>query len=79
MLAKAQAEGHAARRMFGFAVEAEAVHAKLYQAALAAVKSGNDLAEKEFYLCPICGHIEFGSPPEHCPICKAPAARFTRV
>jgi rubrerythrin len=79
MLEQAQIEGHGARRMFGFAVEAEAVHAKLYALALAAVQSGKDLAESAFYLCPICGHIEFGTPPDRCPICKAPAARFVQL
>lgn len=79
MLEQAQVEGHSAGRMFGFAVEAEAVHAKLYTLALAAVKSGHDLSETAFYLCPICGHIEFGTPPDRCPICKAPAARFVQL
>ncbi len=79
MLEQAEEEGHGARRMFGFAVEAEAVHAKLYRLALAAVKSGKDLAETAFHLCPICGHIELGAPPERCPICKAPAARFVQL
>src|SRR5512143_2937422 len=31
MLQQAETEGHKARRMFGYAVKAEAVHAKLYQ------------------------------------------------
>jgi len=79
MLEQAQAEGHAARRMFGFAVEAEAVHAELYQLALAAVKSGQDLSDTAFYLCPLCGHNELGAAPERCPICKAPAARFVQL
>ena len=79
MLATAEAEGHKAKRMFGYAVEAEEVHAKLYQAALEAVQQGRDLAETKFYLCPVCGHIEFGEPPEQCPICGAKASRFTTI
>ena len=78
MLAQAEAEGHKAKRMFGYAVDAEAVHARLYALALAAVQRGEDLAETEFYLCPVCGHIELGSPPETCPICGAKAAAFVR-
>jgi rubrerythrin len=78
MLAKAEEEGHSARRMFAYAVEAEEVHANLYKQALAAASKGQDLTETEFYLCPICGHIELGSPPEKCPICGAKAARFVR-
>jgi rubrerythrin len=76
MLEQAQAEGHRARIMFGFAVKAEAVHAELYKRALEAVEQGADLAEAKFYLCPVCGHIEFGAPPETCPICGAKKDKF---
>ena len=62
MLEQAEADGHKAKRMFGYAVKAEEVHAKLYQMALEAVKQGKDLNETEFYLCPVCGHIELGAP-----------------
>jgi rubrerythrin len=65
--------------MFGYAVQAEAVHAKLYAVALEAVRQGKDLAEATFYLCPVCGHIEFGEPPETCPICGAKASRYVQV
>jgi rubrerythrin len=79
MVERADAAGHRARRMFALAVKAEAVHSELYGRALEAVKAGHDLAETEFYLCPVCGHIEFGKPPASCPICGAPAARFVLV
>ncbi len=79
MLETAEKEGHKAKRMFKFAVDAEQVHAKLYNMALEAAKRGEDLTETEFYLCPICGHIEFGSPPESCPICGAKAKAFVQV
>ena len=79
MLKTAEADGHKAKRMFGYAVEAEAVHARLYALALAAVQQGKDLTEVGFYLCPVCGHIEFGAPPEACPICGAKASKFVQV
>ena len=79
MLEQAQAEGNRARVMFGFAVKAEAVHAELYKKALEAAAQGADLAEARFYLCPVCGNIEFGVPPEKCPICGTPAAKFVEV
>ena len=68
MLQQAQAEGHKAKRMFGFAVAAEEVHAKIYQIALDAARQGKDLAA-DFYLCPTCGYIEMGKPAKACPIC----------
>ena len=79
MLATAEAEGHKAKRMFGYAVKAEAVHARLYQCALDAVLQGHDLAQASFYLCPVCGHIEMGQPPDACPICAAKGSRFVQV
>ena len=79
MLEQAIEEGHKAKTMFKFAVAAEAVHAELYQRALEAVKDGKDLEEMDFYLCPVCGHIEFGQPPERCPICGAKGAIFAQV
>jgi rubrerythrin len=79
MLQRAVEAGHKAKRMFGYAVEAEAVHAKLYALALEAVQQGKDLAETKFYLCPVCGHIEFGEPPEACPICGTKASKFVQV
>ena len=65
--------------MFGYAVKAEAVHAELYRRALEAVAQGKDLTELKFYLCPVCGHIEFGVPPERCPICKTLGSKFVEV
>lgn len=79
MLEQAEAEAHRAKLMFGYAVKAEAVHAALYGRALEAVAKSQDLAEARFYLCPFCGNIEFGVPPEKCPICGAPGAKFVEV
>ena len=64
--------------MFKYASGAEAVHAKIYAMALEAVKNGEDFSE-EFYLCPVCGHIELGSPPVNCPICGAKGKVFLQV
>ena len=79
MLEQAQADDHAGKRMFALAAKAEEVHAKLYASALEAVKQGKDLTETEFYLCPVCGHIEFGKPTDNCPICGTPADKFTLI
>lgn len=79
MAAQANADNHKAKRMFGYALEAEAVHAKLYTMALEAVKDGKDLEETEFYLCPVCGHIEFGKPSEPCPTCGTKPDKFVLI
>ncbi|PKO22757.1 MAG: rubrerythrin [Chloroflexi bacterium HGW-Chloroflexi-1] len=78
MLAQAEADDHKAKRMFGYAVQAEAVHVKLYKMALEAAKQGKDL-DVEFYLCPVCGYIEIGQPTEACPICKTKPEKVVQI
>ena len=79
MLEQAEKENHKAKRMFKYAVDAEEVHAQLYKLALAAVEAGKDLEETEFYLCPVCGHIEFGKPDDKCPICGTLASKYVKL
>ena len=47
--------------------------------ALAAVEQGKDLSGVDFYLCPVCGNIEMGKPPEACPICGAKKEKFVKM
>jgi rubrerythrin len=79
MFDQAVAENHKAKRMFGYALKVEAVHAKLYKLALAAVEHGKDLDVSEIYICPVCGDIEFGKPTEACPVCGLAADKFVKL
>lgn len=79
MFLLAKQENHRAKTMFNYALQAEEVHAKLYAAALAAVKAGKDLDGAQIYLCPVCGNIEIGKPGAECPICGLPAEKFILV
>lgn len=79
MIEQAAADGHKARRMFNFAARTEEIHARLYRQALEAVAQGKDMEEAEFYLCPVCGHIELGAPPDSCPVCGVKAEKFVLV
>jgi rubrerythrin len=79
MVKTAQEEGHRGRHLLAYALAAEQVHARLFKEALAAMKAGKDLSTMDVYLCPVCGDIEFGEPPERCPLCGAPAARYVKV
>ena len=79
MLSQAKTENHKAKRMFNWALQAEEVHAELYQKALEAVSQGKDLAESNFYYCPVCGHVEMGNPPEACPICGVKGSMYLQV
>ena len=78
MIEQAKTDGHKAQRMFKYASSAEAVHAKIYKMALEAIQTGEDFAE-EFYLCPVCGHIELGAPPDNCPICGTKGEKYLQV
>ena len=79
MVELATADGHKAKTMFKFAVDAEAVHAQIYIKALQAVKNGVDLDVSDFFLCPVCGYIEIGSAPDKCPVCGAKKTIFAQV
>lgn len=72
-------ENHKSKRIFGYALEAEKVHAELYKLALQAAEQGKDLDISEIYLCPVCGHIEFGKPKDKCPICGALPEKYIQV
>jgi len=78
MIEQAEADEHKALRMFKYASKAEAVHAEIYKMALEAVQRGEDFAET-FYLCPVCGYIELGAPPESCPICGSKGKVFIQI
>ena len=79
MYEQAVAENHKAKKMFGYALEAEKVHAELYRKALSAAKEGKDIEEIGIYLCPICGYIELGMPTENCPVCGVKPSAFVQI
>ena len=55
-------------------MEAEKVHARLYQEALDNLE---DKEEVDYYLCPVCGNIETYNP-EKCSICNIDGAKFIK-
>lgn len=61
-----------AARSFRFAMEAERVHAQLYQKLLDSLDSQEELT---FHMCTICGNVEL-TPVDKCPICGAGAKAF---
>jgi rubrerythrin len=79
MVEQARSEGHKAKTLLDFANRAEKVHAGLFRQALEAMRSGKDLSQMDVYLCPVCGDVEFGPPPDKCPVCGAPASRFQKI
>lgn len=61
-------------RIFTYAMEAEKVHAQLYQEALESMDNNEEVF---YYLCPICGNIEKFTP-EKCNICGVLGAKFIK-
>lgn len=72
---EAEKEGNkAAVQTFTYAMEAEKVHARLYQEAL---ENLDNEEEVFFYLCPVCGNIEMARP-EKCSICNVKGQIFVK-
>jgi rubrerythrin len=66
----------AAQRTMDRALQAERVHAALYQRAKDSVDGGSDVTLGSVYVCGVCGWTGEGEPPDKCPLCGAPRASF---
>ncbi len=77
-VAKLQGEKRAEQSV-RYALEAEKIHASMYQRAKKAVESGKDIELKNIYICNVCGYtVEGEEAPEKCPICGAPRKKFKK-
>ncbi len=76
-VAELQAE-KGAEKTFDWALQAEKVHAGMYQKAKQAVESGKDIELEAIYICEGCGYTVEGEAPERCPICGAPKEKFRK-
>jgi rubrerythrin len=68
-----------ARLTFHYANEAEKRHAKFYQDAIEAVKSGKDLPAVEYFVCQTCGFTTDKEAPDKCPVCGSLKSQFKKV
>lgn len=75
--AKLQGEKEAEKSTF-YALEAEKIHARMYQKAKEAAVKGEDLKLGEVHVCPVCGYTGEGEPPGFCPVCGADHKIFRR-
>lgn len=62
-------EEKGAQRSFHYALEAEKIHADLFQQAQDCAKEGKDIELTNVYICPICGHTILDEAPDQCPVC----------
>ena len=72
-------EQNAALISFKNAMAVEQVHFSLYNSAMERIKAGEDLAGTKIYVCEICGNTVLGETPDKCPVCGAPAKKFTEI
>lgn len=79
-LEEAKREGDkGAEISFSNALIVEEIHHDLYSKALAAVKSGNDLASRAIYVCEVCGNTVYDVAPDKCQVCNVPKDRFSQI
>lgn len=67
-----------AERSFHFAIEAEKIHARIYEDAKEKASQGEDIEEKSIYICPVCGYTYIGNEPERCPVCGTSKDKFVK-
>jgi rubrerythrin len=67
-----------ALRSFEYANEAEKVHGGTFSKMKEEATQGKDIDNEEINLCPVCGWVGVGEPPERCPICNTPAKMFKK-
>ncbi len=58
-----------AQKSFHYALEAEKIHAKMFQEAQVKAKEGKDIGDGTIYICPVCGFTEIGENVDKCPVC----------
>lgn len=74
-VAEMQDEGRA-EQSFRWALEAEKIHASMFQEAKQTVEAGNDIDLAEVQICEVCGYTVEGDAPDRCPICGATKDQF---
>jgi len=80
LIEQAKSEGNGgAETSFYYANAVEKIHHSLYQKALNALETGQELKDEPYYVCQVCGNTVAGEAPEMCPICGAPRSKFKRV
>lgn len=65
-----------AKRSFHYALEAEKIHAKMFQDAQNLAREGKDISSETIYICPVCGFTEIGDNVEKCPVCGVKKEMF---
>ena len=71
-------EEKGAQRSTDWALQAEKVHAGMYQKAKQAVERKEDITLEAVFICEACGYTVENSAPDRCPVCGAPKEKFRK-
>ena len=71
-------EEKGAQRSTNAALQAEKVHAGMYQKAKQGIERREDVALGPVFICEVCGYTLEGSAPDRCPICGASKEKFRK-
>jgi len=67
-----------AMKTTNWALQAEKIHASMYQKAKQAVESKKDIQLGSVYICDVCGYTVEGEAPDRCPVCGASKDKFRK-
>ncbi len=76
-VAKLQEE-KGAMQTFNYALQAEKIHASMYQNAKKTVEARKDIQLGMMHICEVCGHTVEGEAPDRCPVCGASKDKFRK-
>ncbi len=65
-----------AMRSTHYALEAEKIHAEMYERAKESIRGGEDITLGVVHICSVCGYTGEGGAPDSCPVCRAPKEEF---
>lgn len=76
-VAKVQGEKEAEKSIH-YAIEAEKIHAVMYDDAKKSAEGKKDIPTSNVYVCPVCGHTVIGEPHDDCPVCKLKKEKYIK-
>jgi rubrerythrin len=71
-------EEKGAMQTFNFALQAEKIHASMYQKAKKTAETRKDIELGMMHICEVCGHTVEGEAPDRCPVCGASRDKFRK-
>jgi rubrerythrin len=64
---------------FQYADKVERIHHQHFEKALEALKTGQKVEDKPYFVCQVCGNTVAGQAPDRCPVCGAAQSKFKLI